>query len=100
MQSRENPDTGPQITTRTGTGKHARYNELGTEDCPGLASVPTITHLQEQLASRDAKIVAMEQRMSQLFQAGKDLQERWWQPMPFIDMPERQQQIEPLGSLQ
>ena len=47
---------------------------------------------------RDAKIVAMEQRMSQLFHAMKDLQQGWWQPMLFIDMPKRQQQIKPLGS--
>ncbi len=40
-QARENPDTGHQITTRTGTGKVAGNNELGTEDCPELASVPT-----------------------------------------------------------
>ncbi len=45
MQSRENPHTGPQITTRTGTGKVAGYNELGTEECLGVASVPTITYL-------------------------------------------------------
>ncbi len=44
-QARENPDIGHRITTRTGTGKVAGYNELGTEDCPGLASVPTITYL-------------------------------------------------------
>ncbi len=44
-RARENPDTGRQITTRTGTGKVAGYNELGTEDCPGLASVPTSTYL-------------------------------------------------------
>jgi hypothetical protein len=36
--------------------------------------------------------------MSQLFDAVKDLQERWWQPMSFVEMPEKQQQIEPLGS--
>jgi hypothetical protein len=36
--------------------------------------------------------------MSQLFDAVEDLQERWWQPMSFIKMPERQQQIKPLGS--
>jgi hypothetical protein len=35
---RENPHT-------TGTGKVAGYNELGTEDCLGLASVPMITYL-------------------------------------------------------
>jgi hypothetical protein len=56
-QARENPDTGHQITTRTGTGKVSRYNELGTEDCPGLASVPTSTYLQEQLALRGAKLL-------------------------------------------
>ncbi len=44
-QARENPDTGCQMTTRTGTGKVAGYNELKTEDCPGLASVPMITYL-------------------------------------------------------
>ncbi len=33
-QARENPDTGHQITTRTGTGEVAGYNELRTEDCP------------------------------------------------------------------
>ncbi len=44
-QARGNPDTGCQITTRTGTGKVAVYNELQTEDSPGLASVPTITYL-------------------------------------------------------
>ncbi len=54
-QARKNPDTGRQIRTRTGTGKVAGYNELGTEDCPRLASVPTITYLQEQLALRDTK---------------------------------------------
>jgi hypothetical protein len=48
-QARENPDTGHQITTRTGTGKVAGYNELKTEDCLELASVPTITYLQENL---------------------------------------------------
>jgi hypothetical protein len=31
-QARENPHTGPRITTRTGTGKVAGYNELGTEE--------------------------------------------------------------------
>jgi hypothetical protein len=97
-QARENPHTGPQITTRTGTGKVAGYNELRTEDCQGLASVPTITYLREQLTLRDAKIVALEQRMSQLFHAVKDLHERWGQPMSFIDVLERQQQIKPIGS--
>jgi hypothetical protein len=63
-QARENPDTGRQITTRTGTGKIAGYNELGTEDCTGLASAPTSAYLQEQLALRDAKIVAMELSIS------------------------------------
>jgi hypothetical protein len=84
--------------TRSGTGKVAGYDELGTDNSLRLASVPLITYLQEQLALRDTKIVAMEQRMSQLFHAMRGLQQRWWQPMSFIDMPERQQQIEPLGS--
>ena len=75
-QARENPDTGCQIMTRTGTDKVSGYNELGTEDCPGVASVPMITYLQRQLALRDIKIVALEQRMSQLSDAVKDLQER------------------------
>ena len=97
-QARENPDTVHQITTRTGTGKVAGYNELGTEDCLGLASVPTITYLQEQLALRDAKIVAMEQSISQLIHAVRGLQQRWWQPVSIIDMPDIQQQFEPLGS--
>ena len=89
-QGRENPHTGHQITTRTGTGKVAGYNELGTEDCPGLASVPTITYLREQLTLRDAKIVAMEQSISQLIHAVRDLQQRSWQPMLIIDMPDMQ----------
>ncbi len=72
-QARENPDTGCQITTRTGTGKVAEYNELGTEDCPGLASVPTSTYLQEQLALRDTNIVAMEHSISQFIHAVRDL---------------------------
>jgi hypothetical protein len=97
-QARENPDTGRQITTMTGSGKVAGYNELGTEDCPGLASVPTSTYLQEQLALRDAKIVAMEQSISQLIHAVRGLQQRWWQPVSIIDMPDIQQQFEPLGS--
>ena len=98
MQSRENPHTGPQIMTRTGTGEVSGYNELGTEDCPGVASAPTITYLQRQLALRDATIVALEQRMSQLSDAVKDLQEKLWQPMSFIETAERQQQIKLLGS--
>ncbi len=76
--------------TRTSTGKVAGYNELGTEDCPGLASVPTITNLQEQLALRDAKIVAMEQSINQLKHAVRDLQQRSWQPMSIIDMQDMQ----------
>jgi hypothetical protein len=84
--------------TRTGTGKVAGYNELGTEDCPGLASVPTIIYLREQLTLRDAKIVAMEQSISQLKHAVRDLQQRFWQPMSIIDMPDMQQPIEFLGS--
>jgi hypothetical protein len=55
MKSRENPHTGPQNTTRTGTGEVDGCNELGTEDCPGLASVPMITYLQEPLTLRDAE---------------------------------------------
>jgi hypothetical protein len=88
-QVRKNPDTGHQITTRTGTGKVAGYNELGTGDCPGLASVPTITYLQVELALGDAKIVAMES-ISQLKHAVRDLQQRSWQPMLIIDMPDMQ----------
>ncbi len=97
-QARKNPDTGRQFTTRTGIGKVAGYNELGTEDCPGLASVPTITYLQEQQASRDAKIVAMEQSISQLKHNVRDLQQRSWQPMLIINMPDMQQPIKFLGS--
>jgi hypothetical protein len=93
-QARENPDTGCQ----TGTGKVAGYNELETEDYPVLASVPTITYLREQLALSGAKIVAMEQSISQLIQAVRDLQQRCWQPMSIINMPDMQQQIEALGS--
>ncbi len=78
LDKRENPDTGRQITTRTGTGKVAGYNELRTEDCLGLASVPTITYLQEQLALKDTKIVAVEQSISQLKHAVRDLQQRSW----------------------
>ncbi len=44
-QARKDPDTGRQIMTRTGTGNVAGYNELGTEDCLGLASVSMITYL-------------------------------------------------------
>jgi hypothetical protein len=54
MQLREIPHTGPQITIRTGTGKVAGCNKLGSEDCTGVASVPTITYLRKQLALRDA----------------------------------------------
>ncbi len=89
-QARDNPVTGRQITTRTGTGKVAGYNKLGTEDCPGLASVPTITYLQEQLALRDAKIVAMEQSINQLKHAVRDSQQRSWQPISIIDMQDMQ----------
>ncbi len=96
--ARKNLDTGRQITTRTGTGKVAGYNEPGTEDCLGLASVPTITYLREQPALRDTKIVAMEQSISQLKQAVRDLQQRSWQPMLIIDMPDMQQPIKFLGS--
>jgi hypothetical protein len=76
--------------TRIGTGKVAGYNELGTEDCPGLASVRTSTYLREQLALRDTKIVAMEQSISQLIHAVRGLQQRWWQPVLIIDMPDIQ----------
>ncbi len=89
-QARENPDNGHQITTRTCTGKVAGYNKLGTEDCLGLASVPMSTYLQEQLALRDAKIVAIEQSISQLIHAVRGLQQRWWQPLSIIDMPDIQ----------
>jgi hypothetical protein len=60
--------------------------------------VPTNTYLQEQLALRDAKIVAMEQSISQLMHTVRDLQQRWWQPVLIINMPDIQQQFEPLGS--
>jgi hypothetical protein len=83
--------------TGTGTAEVARYNELRTEDCAGLASVPTITYLREQLALRDAKIVAMQQSISQLIHAVRGLQQRWWQLMSIIYVPDIQQQIEPLG---
>jgi hypothetical protein len=56
---------------KTDTGKIAEYNELITEDCPGVASVSMITYLRKQLALRDAKIVALEQRMRQLFDVEK-----------------------------
>jgi hypothetical protein len=85
-RARENPDTGHQITTRNGTGKVAGYNELRTEHCPGLASVPTITYLQKQVTLKDAKIVAMEQSISQLIHAVRGLQQRWWRPVLIIDM--------------
>jgi hypothetical protein len=51
-----------------------------------------------QLALRDAKIVAMEKSISQLIHAVRGLQQRWWQPVLIINMPDIQQQIEPLGS--
>ncbi len=60
--------------------------------------MPTITYLQEQLALRDAKIVAMEQNISQLKHALRDLQQRSWQPMLIIDMPDMQRPIKFLGS--
>ncbi len=96
--ARKNPDTSRRITTRTGTGKVAGYNELGTEDCPGLASVPTITYLQEQLAIRDEKVVAMEQSISELNHAVRDLQQRSWQPMLIINVIDMQQPIKFHGS--
>jgi hypothetical protein len=97
-QARENPDTGCQIMTRTGTDKVSGYNELGTEDYLGLVSVPTITYLRKQLALRDTKFVAMEQSISQLIHAVRVLQQRCWQPMLIINMLDIQQQIKPLGS--
>jgi hypothetical protein len=57
-----------------------------------------VTYLQEQLALRGAKIVDMEQSINQLIHAVRGLQQRWWQPVLIIDMPDIQQQIEPLGS--
>jgi hypothetical protein len=57
-----------------------------------------MTYLQEQLALRDAKIVAMEQSISQLIYAVRGLQQRWCQPVAIINMPDIQQQFEPLGS--
>jgi len=84
--------------TRTGISKVAGYNELGKEDCPGLASVAMITYLQEQLALRDTKIVPMEQSITQLIHAVRGLQQRWWQPVSTIDMPDIQRQFKSLGS--
>jgi hypothetical protein len=52
--------------------------------------VPTITYLREQPALRDTKIVAMEQSISQLKHAVRDLQQRSWQPMSIIDMQDMQ----------
>ncbi len=52
--------------------------------------MPTITYLREQLTLRDAKIVAMDQSISQLKHAVRDLQQRSWQPMAIIDMPDMQ----------
>ncbi len=60
--------------------------------------MPTSTYLREQLALRDAKIVAMEQSISQLIQAVRGLQQSWWQPVSIINMPDIQQQFEPIGS--
>jgi hypothetical protein len=40
----------------------------------------------------------MEQSISQLIHAVRVLQQRWWQPVSIIDMPDIQQQFEPLGS--
>jgi hypothetical protein len=57
-----------------------------------------ITYLQEQLALRDAKIVAMEQSISQLKQAVRDVQQRSWQPMLIIDMLDMRQPIKFLRS--
>ncbi len=60
--------------------------------------MPTIAYLQEQLALRDAKIVAMEQSISQLKHAVRDLHQRSWQPMSIIDMRDMQGPIKFLGS--
>ncbi len=60
--------------------------------------MPTITYLREQLALRDTKIVAMEQSISQLKHAVRDLQQRSWQLMLIIDMPDMPRPIEFLGS--
>jgi hypothetical protein len=49
-----------------------------------------ITYLREQLALRDAKIVAMDQSISWLIHAVRDLQQRSWQPMLIIDMSDIQ----------
>jgi hypothetical protein len=49
-----------------------------------------IIYLQEQLALRDAKIVAMEQSISQLKHAVRDLQQQSWQPVSIINMPHMQ----------
>ncbi len=40
----------------------------------------------------------MEQSISQLIHAVRGLQQRWWQPVSIIDMPDIQQQFKPLGS--
>jgi hypothetical protein len=60
--------------------------------------VPTITYLREQLTLRNANIVAMEQSISQLKHAVRDLQKRFWQPMSIINMPGMQRPIKFLGS--
>ncbi len=56
------------------------------------------SHTYESNLHRDARIVAMEQSISQLFHAVRGLQQRWWQPMLIIDMPDMQQPIKFLGS--
>jgi hypothetical protein len=40
----------------------------------------------------------MEQSISQLKRAVRDLQQRYWQPMLIIDMPDMQQPIKFVGS--
>ncbi len=53
---------------------------------------------ESNLALRDAKIVAMEQSISQFKHAVRDLQQRSWQPMLIINMPDMQRPIKFLGS--
>ena len=78
LQGREDP----QITTRTGNGEvEVGFNELRTEDHLGVAMVPTIRYLQQQLELRDTKISALEQRMSALHDSVEALQDRWRQSM-------------------
>ena len=78
LQGREDP----QITTTTGNGEvEVGCDELRTEDHLGMAMVPTIRYLQQQLELRDTKISALEQRMSALHDSVEALQDRWLQSM-------------------